>query len=195
MNNIEYNHIICSPVSPPQSPLSAAFWLCVWKDAGGQSAVLAAHACSRGSARRQPSLRSYLPPIRPPAGQAQPCCNWLSPTEPGGGFRLLSCSEKPITHCCTPTHCRPIERGEGVRLWIHPEKSTACVCWFRSKQVGTTEIWLTGLDQCEDDGSACVKVCRRTSLQKLETCSTFWNLSQRNIVLVCIVVRVMWGEM
>lgn len=108
---------------------AAAFWLCVWKDAAGQSAALAAHACSWGSARRQPSLCSYLPPIRPPAGQAQPCCNWLSPTEPSGGFRLQSCTEKPITHCCTPTHCRPIERErrEGVCAWIHPEESTACV--------------------------------------------------------------------
>ncbi|KAG7217861.1 hypothetical protein INR49_020812, partial [Caranx melampygus] len=35
--------------------------LCL-EDAGGQSAALAAHACSRGSAWRQPSLRSYLPP-------------------------------------------------------------------------------------------------------------------------------------
>lgn len=134
------------------------------------------------------------PSHTPPTGQAQPCCNWLSPTELQAA-ELHWKTYYTLVHTYTlQTYSRVEERGGecGGCLWIHPEESTARVCWFRSEQVGMTEIWLTSWDQCADDGSVCVFLCvfsDETNLQSFQSCSSFCNLSQQNARPLLLSVR------
>lgn len=67
---------------------SAAVWLHVWMDVARQSAARAAPSCIWGENMSAAFFMFLSFSHTAPTGQAQLCCNWLSPTEFSGGFRL-----------------------------------------------------------------------------------------------------------